>query len=109
MQVVGEASDGAEAVQRATELRPDVVLMDISMPGTNGLEATRQIRRVCPDARVLVLTMHANEEYLFQVLQDGGAGYVLKKAADTELIDAIRAVHAGQAFLYPSVTKMLIQ
>jgi len=109
MQVVGEAGDGAAAVQRAVELKPDVVLMDISMPGTNGLEAIRQLRRACPDTRILVLTMHANEEYLFQVLQDGGAGYVLKKAADTELIDAIRAVHAGQAFLYPSVTKMLIQ
>lgn len=109
MTVVGEAATGEEALEKARELQPDVVVMDISMPGMNGLEATRRLRKQCPDTRVLVLTMHANEEYLFQVLQAGGSGYVLKKAADQELVDAIRAVHRGQTFLYPEVAHLLVR
>lgn len=106
--VVGEAANGAEAVREAGRLHPDVVLMDITMPGTDGLAATRLIRQQLPAVRVLVLTMHDNEEYLFKVLEAGGAGYVTKRAADTELIDAIRAVHRGDAFLHPSAAKRLI-
>ncbi len=108
IEVVDEAGDGQEAVAKADRLRPDVVLMDISMPVMDGLEATRRIQECCPEAKVLVLTVHDNEEYLFQVLKAGGSGYVVKKSADTELISAIRAVHRGEAFLSPMATKMVI-
>jgi len=108
MQVVGEAGDGAEAVERALELKPDVVLMDISMGGMNGLQATRVIRERVPQTKVLVLTMHDDEEYLRQTLEAGATGYVLKRAADAELAVAIRAVHRGEVFLYPSFTKALL-
>src|SRR5262249_41713739 len=84
--VVGEASDGKQAIGTAQRLQPDVILMDIAMPECNGIEATRQIKRLLPDTRVLVLTMHENEEYLFQVLRAGASGYILKEAADTELV-----------------------
>jgi two-component system response regulator NreC len=108
MEVVGEAADGAEAVKRTLELRPDVVLMDISMGSMNGLTATRQIRTRLPQVKVLVLTMHDDEEYLKQVLEAGATGYLLKAAADTELVVAIRAVNRGEVYLYPSFTKVLL-
>lgn len=109
MEVVGEAVDGEEAIGKAQELHPDVILMDVAMPGTNGLEATRRLKSMGLKSEILILTMYAEEEYLFQALQAGASGYLLKKAADTELIDAIRTMHKGLAFLYPSATKMLIQ
>ena len=108
IEVVDEAGDGKEAVAKAEKLRPDVALMDISMPVMDGLEATRRIQQSCPEVKVLVLTVHDNDEYLFQVLEAGGSGYVVKKSADTELISAIRAVHRGEAFLSPMATKMVI-
>jgi len=108
MTVVGEAANGAEALRETARLLPDVVLMDISMPGTDGLAATRLIRQQCPEVRVIALTMHDNEEYLFKVLEAGGSGYVTKRAADTELIDAIRAVQRGDAFLQPTAARRLI-
>ncbi len=108
MEVVGEASTGPQATALAQEWRPDVVIMDISMPG-NGIEATRQIRNASPDIQVLILTVHAQERYLFHVLKVGAAGYVLKSTIDTELINAIRIVAEGGAFLYPSGSKMLIK
>ncbi len=108
IEIVDEAGDGKEAVAKAEKLRPDVALMDISMPVMDGLEATRRIQQSCPEVKVLVLTVHDNEEYLFQVLEAGGSGYVVKKSADTELISAIRAVHRGEAFLSPMATKMVI-
>jgi len=108
MQVVGEAETGWQAVILAQELGPDVVVMDISMPG-NGLDATRQIRSLCPETQVLILTIHAQDYYLFLVLKAGAAGYVLKSTADTELVSAIRAVAQGGAFLYPSGAKMLVE
>src|SRR3712207_621660 len=93
MEVVGEAANGREAVDRAEDLRPDVIVMDLSMPVMGGLDATRQINEKGLQTRVLVLTVHAEQQYLLPVLQAGGAGYVLKQAADTELIQAIRTVH----------------
>lgn len=108
IEVVGEASDGKEAVAKAERLLPDVALMDISMPVMDGLEATRRIHQNHPEMKVLVLTIHDNEEYLFQVLEAGGSGYLMKKSAVTELISAIRTVHQGEAFLSPLATKMVI-
>jgi DNA-binding NarL/FixJ family response regulator len=108
LEVVGEAADGREAVALAEELRPDVVVMDISMPIMNGLEATREIAARLPETHVLALTMHAEEQYLLQVLEAGGAGYVLKRSADTELMRAIRAVARGEAFVYPDALRLLL-
>ena len=109
MEVVGEAIDGREAVEQARALKPDVIIMDIAMPGLNGLEATKQIRRDDPNARVLVLTMYESDEYVSRMLEAGVLGYVLKKAAGSELVHAIRAIHQGEAFLYPSITKRLVE
>lgn len=109
IEVVGEAPNGAEAVAVVQREQPDVVVMDIAMPVMNGLEATERIGALNLGAKVLVLTMHAEEQYLFQVLQAGGSGYVLKQSADSELMDAIRAVHRGEAFLYPSGVRLLLQ
>jgi two-component system response regulator NreC len=109
MEVVGEAANGREAVEVAERLRPDVIVMDLSMPVMGGLDATKQITEKGLPTRVLVLTVHAEHQYLLPVLQAGGAGYVLKQAADTELIQAIRTVHRGEAFLYPTAASMLLQ
>ena len=107
--VVGEATNGVEAIAQATALTPDVIVMDISMPEMDGLEATRRIRTQCLTCHVLILTVHAQERYLFPVLKAGAAGYVLKSTVDTELLDAIRTVAHGGAFLYPSATKLLLE
>ena len=106
--VVGEADDGREAVRQAHQLRPNVVLMDIAMPILNGLEATRQIKHEHPEINVLVLTMYDHEEYFRQMLRVGASGYILKKAAASELVAAIRAVNAGEAVLSPSITRLLL-
>lgn len=107
--VVGEAGNGVEALAQARALTPDVIVMDISMPELDGLEATRRIRAELPQCCVLILTVHAQERYLFPVLKAGAAGYVLKSTVDTELLDAIRTVARGGAFLYPSATKLLLE
>lgn len=109
MLVIGEAGNGLEAIAQAHALCPDVIVMDISMPELDGLEATRRIRNELPDCHVLILTVHAQERYLFPVLKAGGAGYVLKSTVDTELINAIRTVAQGGAFLYPSATRLLLE
>jgi two-component system response regulator NreC len=108
MEVVGEAVDGDAAVARALELEPDVVVMDLAMGGTDGLAATREIVNRLPRTKVVVLTMHNNEEYLRQALDAGATGYVLKEAVDTEIAVAIRVVQRGEVFLYPSFTRVLL-
>src|SRR5687768_3361281 len=99
MNVVGEAADGVEAYEKARELQPDVVLLDVSMPGPHSGGVIREIQRVSPTTRVLILTMHDDAAYLRSALSAGAAGYLVKKAADSELISAIRAVHAGRTFV----------
>jgi two-component system, NarL family, response regulator NreC len=106
--VVGEASNGREAVALAQETQPDVAILDISMPGLSGLEATPLLKAESPRTQVLILTMHESDEYFFRALEAGASGYVLKKAATQDLIAAARAVARGEAFLYPSVAKKLI-
>jgi two-component system response regulator NreC len=108
IQVVGEAASGEQAISMAQALRPDVVVMDISMPGMNGIEATQQIRQRATDVNVLALTMHEDDHYVFQLLKAGASGYVLKRAAATDLVDAVRAASRGEAFLYPSVAKTVV-
>ncbi|MBD0319537.1 MAG: response regulator transcription factor [Gemmatimonadetes bacterium] len=108
LDVVGKASTGEEAIERVGAVRPDVVVMDLGMPGMGGLEATRQIAASGTGARVLVLTSHAEEEYLLPVLEAGGSGYVKKTSADDDLISAIRIVARGEVFLYPAATKLLL-
>ncbi len=109
LDVVGEAGTGEEAVERTRSMRPHVVVMDLGMPGMGGLEALRQIIEIAPEVKVLVLTSHAEEEYLLPVLEAGGSGYVQKTGADTELIEAIRTVARNEVFLYPSATKLLLR
>ncbi len=109
MIVVGEAEDGRSAVKLVCQVLPDIVLMDIAMPLLSGLEATRQIRHDCSQVKVLILTMHDNEEYIRQALANGAMGYVLKDAAAHELLDAIRAVYRGEAVLSPAVTRLVIE
>lgn len=106
--VVGEASTGEEAIELTKSLRPDVVVMDLSMPGMGGLEATKGITEA-KLASVLVLTMHAEEEYLLAVLEAGGSGYVKKTSADEDLTEAIRTVARDEVFLYPAAAKLLLQ
>jgi DNA-binding NarL/FixJ family response regulator len=107
--VVGEAEDGREAVRLADQLHPNVVLMDISMPLLNGMEATRQIKREHPEINVLVLTMYDHEEYYREVLDVGASGYIIKRAAASELVAAIRAVAKGDAVLSPTITRLLLE
>ena len=109
MVVVGEASSGDEAVDRVRELKPDVVVMDLSMPGSNGLEATRRIAALELDTKVLVLTVHAEEEYLVPVVEAGASGYLTKTSADNDLIEAIKVVARGEVYLPPKATTLLLQ
>jgi two-component system response regulator NreC len=109
IEVIGEAEDGREAIEKVGQLLPDVVLMDIAMPGLNGLEATRRIKKRFPQVQVVILTVHANEEYIFQILRAGASGYVVKQAAPTELLSAIQAAYRGESFLSPSVSRTVIE
>ena len=109
IEVVGEAEDGREALERIVESRPDVVLMDISMPSLNGIEATIRVKKACPEVNVLILTMHANEEYVHRILQAGASGYLVKQTAETELLVAIKAVNKGQRYLSPVISKGIIE
>lgn len=110
IEVVGEAADGREAIDRAKHSGPDVVLMDIAMPGLGGLEATLELRRETPLSKVLVLTQHETKEYIFRFLKAGASGYVLKKAAGTDLVSAIRMVKDGGLYLHtPLATQVLAE
>lgn len=108
MEVVGEAADGEEAMQKVTELRPDVVVMDIAMPGVTGLEATRRIKARFPDIRILTLTMLEDERYFFESIQAGASGFILKGALPDELLVAVRTVAQGQVYLYRSLNQKLL-
>jgi two-component system response regulator NreC len=108
MEVVGEVSDGELAIQEALRLKPDLVVMDISMPNMNGLKATKRLRSVYPDIKILTLTRHTDDGYLQQLIGAGANGYVLKQSAPTDLINAIRTVGAGNAYLDPSLTRKVM-
>jgi len=108
-EVVGEAGDGEEAVQMASQLKPDVIVMDISMPKLNGIEATKQIKALQPSAVVLILTAYDYEQYIFPLLEAGAAGYLLKDVSSRELISAIQTVHKGEAVLHPAVARKVME
>jgi DNA-binding NarL/FixJ family response regulator len=109
LRVVAEAGDGAEAVRLAEELELDLAILDVSMPRLTGLQATSELARRRPQLRVLMLSMHDNEQYLFEALKAGASGYVLKSAADRDLVEACRAALRGEPFLYPSAVAALIR
>jgi DNA-binding NarL/FixJ family response regulator len=109
IEVVAEAGDGAEAVERALSERPDVCVLDVAMPKLTGLQATREIKAQAPETAVLILSMHDDDRYLFEALRAGAAGYVLKRAADQDLLDAIRAAARGEPFLTPAAQQTLIR
>ena len=109
IEVVGQAENGREAVQMTQELKPDIVLMDIGMPVMDGMEATKQIRKRNRGVKVLVLSVHENDEYLFQAFRAGAMGYMLKKAADSDLVNAIETVARGDYFLYSSITRTVVE
>jgi DNA-binding NarL/FixJ family response regulator len=108
IEVVAEAANGREAIPKAIEACPDIVVLDVSMPLMDGLEATRQMKRDNPDIKILVLTMHDSEEYFFQLLRAGASGYVTKRTISRELVSAIEAVYRGESFFCPSMAKHLL-
>ncbi len=108
LSIVAEAENGRDAVKKVRELAPDVVIMDIAMPILNGLEATRQIKRLNPAVKVLALTMYNDEEYIFQILKSGAAGYLIKESSASELISAIRAVHGGNPYFSPVISRKIM-
>jgi DNA-binding NarL/FixJ family response regulator len=109
IEVIAEAEDGVEAVELAIRHRPDVAVLDVSMPRMTGLQATHEIKQQAPETQVLILSMHDDERYLFEALRAGAAGYVLKRAADQDLVDAVRAAGRGEPFLTASAQQTLIR
>jgi DNA-binding NarL/FixJ family response regulator len=108
LEVVGEAADGEEAVKLIEQLRPDVAIIDIAMPKLNGVEVTRRIKPHCPSTAVLILSAYDNDEYIFALLEAGAAGYLLKDADSREVVEAVRAVHAGESILHPVIARKVI-
>jgi len=109
LEVVAEAGDGAEAILMAQREKPDIAVIDISMPIKNGIEATKEIKRTLPNTAILVLTAYDDDEYVFAILEAGAAGYLLKNARGSEVIDAVRRVHEGESVLHPSIAKKVLQ
>lgn len=109
MTIVGEASSGEEAIAAVSRLQPDVVIMDVSMPGMNGIEATRRIKAAHPETAVLALTMYEDEQYFFEMLNAGASGYIPKRAAPDDLVSAIKVVAEGNVFLYSTLARFLIR
>jgi two-component system response regulator NreC len=109
IEVVGEAENGQAAIQLTSELQPDIVLMDISMNGMNGIEATRRLRKTAPEARVIALTVHEDEGMLREMINAGAKGYVIKRAAETDLIHAIQAVSQGYMYVHPAMVSALVK
>ncbi len=109
IEVVGEAKDGRHAIEKAEQLIPDIVVLDITMPNLNGIEATRQIKKLNPEIKVIVLTVHDNEEYVHQVLKAGASGYLLKESAVSDLVSAMHAVKKGDIFLSPTISKVVVK
>ena len=108
IEVVGEAASGQEAVEKVGRLKPDIVIMDLAMPGMSGIEATRRIKQQNPDVKIMALTMHDDDEYFFQVINAGASGYYIKGGPSAELVTALRTVGQGDVFLYPSLAKKLV-
>lgn len=109
LRVVGEAENGREAVEKVEELKPDIVLMDIAMPMLNGIEATRQIRKVCPQTRIIILSMHSHDRYISELFGLGASGYLLKSSTGTDIIKAIHAALKGETYLSPSISHKVIE
>lgn len=109
VEIIGEASSASEAIEAATRLKPNVILMDIGLPDLSGIDATREIKKRTAEAAVVALTIHEDEEYFFKMLEAGASGYVPKRAAPEELLTAIRAAATGQVYLYPSLAKLLVR
>ena len=107
--VIAEAADGPTALRLAAELSPDVLLLDVSMPGMTGIEVTRQLKKTRPETRVLILTLHEDEGLLQQAIQAGASGYIVKRAVETELMCAIQAVHRGDIYIHPTMTRALFK
>jgi two-component system response regulator NreC len=109
MQVVGEAAAGQETLRLASELHPDVVLLDLSMPDLSGIEVTRRLKATLPETRVLILTLHEDDRLLREAMQVGAAGYIIKRAVETELINAVRVVWRGDLYIHPAMTRALLK
>lgn len=109
VEIIGEAATAAEALEAALRLKPNVILMDIGLPDMSGIDATREIKKRCPEVSIVALTIHEDEEYFFKMLEAGASGYVPKRAAPEELVTAIRAAATGQVYLYPSLAKLLVR
>lgn len=107
-EVVGEAADGFQAIQRAKELKPDLILLDISMPRVDGMAAIKEIKRVCPEAKILVLTVHKTEEHVLETLKSGAGGYVLKDASHEEFLLAMKSVLEGKRYLSPDISARIV-
>ncbi len=109
LEVVADADNGEDALRLATELQPEVVLLDLNMPGLGGIEVTKRLKKVLPDARVLILTVHEDEGLFQEAMQAGASGYIIKRAVESELIDAIRAVKRGDVYVHPAMTRALLK